>query len=90
LEIKGLELKKTREQYSQLRVEILSREELLQGITKKLTEIEGLLQGLIPAITQDTIRELKRENVILQSYIENEPVPLKKFLQDKTYTPSRK
>ncbi len=84
LEIKGLELKKTREQYSQLRVEILSREELLQGITKKLTEIEGLLQGLIPAITQDTIRELKRENVILQSYIENDQ-SLEKISQDKTY-----
>lgn len=84
LEIKSTELKRTREQYSKLKSEISSREELLQNINNKLQEKERLLQGLIPTINQDTIRDLKRENVILQSYIENE-LELEKISQEKTY-----
>lgn len=83
-ETRGTELKRIRELYVKLKGEISSREELLQSLDKSLRDKEEVLQGLIPAINQDTIRDLKRENAILQSYIENE-MALEKISQEKAY-----
>lgn len=84
LETKRSELQRTREQYAKLKAEISSREELLQSINTKLDEKEKLLKGLVLAINQDSIRDLKREGALLQAFIDNE-VALDKISQEKTY-----
>ncbi|WP_408096680.1 AAA family ATPase [Peredibacter sp. HCB2-198] len=78
------ELKKSREHYGALKLDLQKKEQVLSGTQEKLALIEGKTKVLVSEFNKDSIRDLKKDLRLLASYIETE-TQLEKCRQEKEH-----
>lgn len=78
------ELKKSREQYGALKLDLQKKEQILAKTQEKLTLLEAITKNLIPEFNKDNIRDLKKDLRLLAAYVEAE-TDLQKCRQEKEH-----
>lgn len=86
---RNADLVKIRAQYKTLRDELNEREKLLESRSEKLKALSDKLQGILPVINKDTIRDLKLEVKNLNLYLDEEN-RLEKILQERRFLEDKK
>ncbi|WPU63657.1 SMC family ATPase [Peredibacter starrii] len=78
------ELKKSREQYGALKLDLQKKEQVLAVTQEKLSVLESKTKNLVTEFNKDNIRDLKKDLRLLASYLEAE-AELQKCRQEKEH-----